>query len=178
MALPDGLTEPLGEGVLDGVVDDVPDDVPADVLDDVAVGLGVGEPEGLGDPLDDGLPDGLDELEGPVLVLAPGEPLGLALLLPVGVPLGPALSPGLGEPVAPPGVDGPCSASMTARICCSKSVSLAWIWSSGTEPMSCPKVTASAQISSMRAVDSALSGPSRVTKSCTAAENVRQLVQS
>lgn len=159
-----GEVDPVGEpAVLDGLLDAVPD------------GLAVGDvdepPDGLVEPLAVGLgeelPDGLVE------PLADGSSLGL----PVGLPLGLPLPLGEGEPDSS-GVNGPCSASMTARICCSKSVSWAWIWSSGTLPMPWPKVIASAQICSILAVASSLSGPSRVTKSCTAAEKVRQLVQS
>lgn len=182
VALPDGLLEALGDGVLGGVLDPEPAGEPDGEPDEVAVGLGEAEPDGLVEGLVEVLDDGLDEppVEGLALVLPLGEPLGLlsapSLGLSLGLPLG--LPLGVGEPEAPPGVSGPCSASTTARICCSKAVSWAWIWSSGTEPMSWPKLSASAQISSICAVDSSLSGPSRVTKSCTAAEKVRQLVQS
>ena len=63
---------------------------------------------------------------------------------------------------------GPCSSSITARIACSKAVSCAWMSARGTSPMFSPYATTSCQMRSIRAVASALSGPSRVTKSWTA----------
>jgi hypothetical protein len=78
-----------------------------------------------------------------------------------GVALGEALGSAFGS-------SGPCSASITAMICCSNSVSRPWISESGTSAMCAPYAAICCQRSAIFCMPSSLNGPSRVRNSWVA----------
>ena len=103
---------------------------------------------------------------GEAVPLGTGVAPAVAAPVPVGDPVG---APGVGDAVAVSPASGPCSFSMTARICCSYAVSRSLISVSGTEAMCVAEVgDLLPQRVELLGCRASLSGPSRVTNSWVA----------